>query len=318
MKIVVLDGYALNPGDLSWDDLYRLGSVTIYDRTKPEEVLQRSIEAEIILTNKTVLSKDTIVRLKNLRYIGVLATGYNVVDIEAAKDYNITVTNVPAYSTDSVAQMVFALILEFCNNVKIHSDSVHSGDWTKNADFSYWKHPLIELSGKTLGIIGFGSIGKKVASIAASFGMKVLVNSRTIPKISNFPKESFVDLDTLISNSDFLSIHCPLTEKTKGLVNRAFLNKMKKEAVLINTARGPIVNEYDLAEALKDRKIAGACLDVMSMEPPSADNPLLSAENCIITPHISWASKESRIRLMGIAAENIEKFLNNQIQNSVI
>ncbi len=318
MNIVVLDGYALNPGDLHWNDLERLGNVTIYDRTARSEIIARSLNAEILLTNKTDLNKEIISGLKNLKYIGVLATGYNVVDIEAAKASNIIVTNIPAYSTDSVAQMVFALILEFCNNVRVHSESVHAGEWTNSIDFSYWKHPLTELSGKTLGIIGFGSIGRKVASIASAFGMKVLVHSRTMPAVFDFQKESFVDLHSLICNSDFLTIHCPLTEKTRGMVDRDFLGKMKASAILINTARGPIVNEEDLAEALNNDIIAGAGLDVLSTEPPSAGNPLLKAKNCIITPHISWASKEARTRLLKIAAENIEDFLNNKIQNSVV
>lgn len=318
MKIVVLDGYTLNPGDLSWDSLAKLGTVEVFDRTPPDKVLSRSKGTEILLTNKTILTQDHIKSLPELKYVGVLATGYNVIDARAAKDRGITVTNIPAYSTDSVAQLTFALILELCFHVQKHSDSVMRGDWCRSVDFSYRDWPLMELTSKTLGIIGFGTIGKKVADIASSFGMNVLAYSRTRTDQSgrrNFswaatPEEIFI-------KSDFLSIHTPLTAETNDLVNAGSLELMKNTAFLINTSRGPVINEKDLAEALNSGMIAGAGLDVLSTEPPSFDNPLLKAKNCIITPHIAWATYEARSRLMDIAVENVRAFISGTPVNVV-
>lgn len=316
MNIVVLDGYTLNPGDLSWDELDELGNVTIYDRTKASDLIERSINADILITNKTILDRDTINQLPKLKYIGVLATGYNVVDIKAAAEKNIIVTNVPSYSTKSVAQMVFALILELTLNVGMHSESVKNEEWSESPDFSYWKTPLIELDGLSLGIIGYGRIGRAVAKLGNSFGMKIFVNTRS--KIID--QEGFISQVTfseLFNLSDIITLHLPLTEKSKNMITKTQLAQMKKSAYLINSSRGPLVNEEDLAEALNNNKIAGAGLDVLSSEPPSNSNPLLKAKNCIITPHIAWATQASRKRLMSIAVNNIKAFFNNQPQNIV-
>lgn len=316
MNIVVLDGYTLNPGDLSWDELDELGNVTIYDRTKASDLIERSINADILITNKTILDRDTINQLPKLKYIGVLATGYNVVDIKAAAEKNIIVTNVPSYSTKSVAQMVFALILELTLNVGMHSESVKNEEWSESPDFSYWKTPLIELDGLSLGIIGYGQIGRAVAKLGNSFGMKIFVNTRS--KIID--QEGFISQVTfseLFNLSDIITLHLPLTEKSKNMITKTQLAQMKKSAYLINSSRGPLVNEEDLAEALNNNKIAGAGLDVLSSEPPSNSNPLLKAKNCIITPHIAWATQASRKRLMSIAVNNIKAFFNNQPQNIV-
>jgi glycerate dehydrogenase len=317
MKIVVLDGYTLNPGDLSWGNFHALGEVIIYDRTPAGKIIQHAKDAEILITNKTPLNSDTLSKLHSLKYIGVLATGYNVVDIDAARAMGITVTNVPSYSTFSVAQLTFALLLELCLHVQRHSDSVFSGKWVDSKDFSYWNFPLMELSGKTMGILGFGNIGQKVADIADAFGMKIVCFSRSI--IAQKHRENFkwVGIDELFEVSDVVSIHCPLVSETKGLVNIAKLKKMKKSAFLINTSRGPVIVEDDLAYALNNELIAGAGIDVLSTEPPSADNPLLKAKNCIITPHIAWASREARIRLMNIAVSNLSGFLDGNPINVV-
>ncbi len=308
MKIVVLDGFTLNPGDLSWDNLYSLGDVVIYDRTTQDEILERSLDAEILLTNKTPLRADIITQLKSLKYIGVLATGYNVVDIEAAKKQGIAVTNIPAYGTDSVVQMTFALILELTQHVQAHSDSVLAGKWAESKDFCYWNFPLIELAGKTIGIIGFGTIGQKVANVATAFGMNVLGNSRNPTEQSHRKNFQWASIPEILEKSDIISIHCPLTTETEGLINTSNLLKMKSSAFLINTSRGPIVVDADIAEALNKGIIAGAAIDVLSVEPPSKDNPLFSAKNCIITPHIAWATKEARERLLNMAIENIQYF----------
>lgn len=316
MNIVVLDGYTLNPGDLSWDELDELGNVTIYDRTKASDLIERSINADILITNKTILDRNTINQLPKLKYIGVLATGYNVVDIKAAAEKNIILTNVPSYSTKSVAQMVFALILELTLNVGMHSESVKNDEWSESPDFSYWKTPLIELDGLSLGIIGYGQIGRAVAKLGNSFGMKIFVNTRS--KIID--QEGFISQVTfseLFNLSDIITLHLPLTEKSKNMITKTQLSQMKKSAYLINSSRGPLVNEEDLAEALNNNKIAGAGLDVLSSEPPSNSNPLLKAKNCIITPHIAWATQASRKRLMSIAVNNIKAFFNNQPQNIV-
>lgn len=316
MKIIVLDGYALNPGDLSWIELESIGEVVVYDRTPKDKILERAEGAEIILTNKTIISKEIMESLPKLKYIGVLATGYNVVDIEAAKARGIVVTNVPAYSTDSVAQLVIAYILEFCNHVQEHTNSVKNGDWSRSKDFCYFNYPLIELSGKTLGIIGYGTIGKKVASIASAFGMKVLISSRTVYEV-NLPNTKFVDRKEVFKESDFISIHCPLTEETKGMINKENISLMKKSAFLINTSRGPVIVDEDLKEALNNEIIAGAAVDVLTVEPPASGNPLLEAKNCFITPHIAWATKEARGRLMNIAVENVRGFAAGKVQNCV-
>ncbi len=317
MKIVVLDGHTLNPGDLSWDGLNKLGEVVLYDRTPPEKITERSAGAEILIINKTPLSAETLVSLQTLRYIGVLATGYNVVDIAAAKKRNIIVANVPAYSTMSVAQLVFAFLLELCNHVRQQSDSVMNGKWASSVDFSYSDFPLLELSGKTFGIIGFGTIGKKVADIATAFGMNIIASSRhhtDQPDRKNF---RWAEIDQVLEQSDAVSIHCPLTPETKGLINAESLKRMKRSAFLINTSRGPVVVESDLADALNKGIIAGAGLDVLSSEPPEKDNPLFKAKNCLITPHIAWATKEARTRLMEVAVSNVAAFIEGKPVNVV-
>ncbi len=317
MKIVVLDGFTLNPGDLTWDTLHALGDVVIYDRTSPEEILERSLDAEILLTNKTPLRAEVISQLKSLKYIGVLATGYNIVDIEAAKNQGIFVSNVPAYSTDSVVQLTFALILELTLHVQKHSDAVRDGKWANSKDFCFWDFPLIELAGKTIGIIGFGTIGQKVADVATAFGMKVIANSRRPTGQSHRKNFHWESISTLLEESDFVSIHCPLTSETQGLINRENLQKMKSSAFLINTSRGPIIVDEDLAEALNNNTIAGAGIDVLSVEPPQKNNPLFTAQNCIITPHIAWATKEARTRLLAIALENISAYQSGNPKNVV-
>jgi glycerate dehydrogenase len=317
MKIIVLDGHTLNPGDLSWEKLNTLGEVVIYDRTPSDKILERSAGAEVLITNKTPLTEETINHLPNLKYIGVLATGYNVVDTIAAKKRNIIVTNVPAYSTISVAQLVFALLLELCHHVQKHSDSVMVGKWAKSADFCYSDFPLIELSGKTMGIIGFGNIGKKVADIATVFGMNIIAASRHHTDQSDRKNFRWAEINELLELADVISIHCPLTPETKGLINSESLKRMKSSAFLINTSRGPVVVEHDLADALNKGIIAGAGIDVLSNEPPAKDNPLFKAKNCLITPHIAWATKEARIRLMDIAVNNLAAFINGKPINIV-
>lgn len=317
MKIVVLDGYTLNPGDLSWEKLYEMGDVKIYDRTPSEKIMEHASDADILFTNKTLLPEAVLKNLPSLKYIGILATGYNVVDLEAARRSGIVVTNVPAYSTSSVAQMTFALILELCLHTQKHSDAVFEGRWSRSTDFCFWDFPLMELSGKTLGIIGFGSIGRKVADIASALDMKIISFNRTISDQSHRKNFRWVTMNELFSESDIVTVHCPLTPDTKGLINIENLGKMKRTALLINTSRGPVVNEKDLAFALNNDLISGVGLDVLSTEPPSADNPLLSAKNCIITPHIAWASKEARTRLMETAISNLSAYLNGSPVNVV-
>lgn len=316
MKIIVLDGYTLNPGDLSWDALNELGEVTVYDRTSPDQVVSRAAGAEIILTNKTIVDGDTLRSLPALRYAGVLATGYNVINTEAARQLGIVVTNVPAYSTDSVAQLTFALILELCHHVQRHSDSVIKGNWSSSEDFSFRDYPLIELASKRIGIIGYGTIGKRVSNIAEAFGMDVLVFTRPGAPDED-RKITFTSLDDLLTLSDIVTIHCPLTPETAGLISLERLRKMKRSAFLINTSRGPVVAEKDLAHALNEGIIAGAGLDVLSSEPPDKNNPLLTARNCIITPHIAWATFEARTRLMDIAVNNIRSFISGVPVNVV-
>lgn len=307
MKICVLDGFTTNPGDLSWDWLKALGKCEIYDRTPSELIASRVEGCEIVITNKTPLRRETLETMKSLKYIGLLSTGYNIVDWEYCKEKGIPVCNIPSYSTAAVAQLTFALILEHTNAVAVHSQSVHAGEWAACKDFCYWKTPLSELCGKTLGIIGFGKIGKAVARIAAAFGMKVLASTNHPEPFENI---EFCERDELLKRSDFVSIHCPLTPLTEGMVNAEFLSKMKKSAMLINTSRGQVVNENDLAAALKNGVIAAAGLDVLSTEPPVEECPLLGLENCHITPHIAWAAFETRERLMTICRQNITAFLD--------
>ena len=314
MKICVLDGYTTNPGDLSWDWLTELGDCTIYVRTPAELIAERVKDCEIVITNKTPLRRNLLETLPKLRYVGLLSTGFNIVDWDYCKEKGIPVCNIPSYSTSAVAQLVFALILEHTNAVSLHSNSVHSGEWASCKDFCYWKSSLTELDGKTLGIIGFGKIGKAVAKIASAFGMKVIASTN---HPAPFESVEFCDKDELVSKSDFVSIHCPLTPATEGMVNGEFLAKMKKTAVLINTSRGQVVDENALADALKNGVIAGAGLDVMTAEPPSANNPLFGIKNCYITPHIAWAGFETRERLMKICRENVVAFLDGKPTNIV-
>lgn len=313
-KIVVLDGFTLSSGDLSWEPLSRLGNLTVYDRTPETEILTRCRAAAIVVTNKVPLTKDVMQQLPQLKLICVLATGYNIVDVTAAKDQGIVVCNVPAYGTDSVAQHTFALLLELTNHVGIHAQSVAAGDWQRSPDFAYTKKGLTELKGKTLGIVGFGNIGQQTARIGAAFGMRILYNSRT-RKDTGFG--TFVDLKTVFAQSDVVSLHCPLTPENKEFVNEGLLQLMKPASLFINTARGALVNEQDLATALNNGSIAGAALDVLAVEPPHESNPLLQARNCLITPHIAWISFEARQRIMTITAQNIETFLKGHAQNVV-
>ncbi len=316
MNIVVLDGYTLNPGDLTWKDLESLGHCTVYDRSAPEEVVPRANDAEIVLTNKTVLSSGTIKRLPKMKYIGVLATGYNIVDIEAARDKDIPVTNVPTYGTQSVVQMVFAHLLNFTQHAAHHAQTVRFGRWTSSPDFCYWDKPLIELAGLTMGIIGFGRIGRAVAKLAVAFGMNVIFYD--IAKPSSTPEGCQpAGLDVIFRTSDVISLHCPLTSDTEKIINTERLEMMKKTAFLINTSRGPLVDEQALADALNNRMIASAGLDVLSEEPPGENNPLLKAKNCYITPHIAWATIAARKRLLQIAVDNVASFLAGKAQNVV-
>lgn len=311
MNICVLDGYTLNPGDLDWGSLSKLGNLKVYDRTMPSEIIERAIESEIVLTNKVIIDDNTMAQLPKLRYIGVLATGYNVVDIEAARKRGIIVTNIPAYSTNSVAQMVFAHILNIVQQVDTYAKEAQEGKWTNCPDFCYYNHSLMELAGKTIGIVGLGNTGMATARIASAFGMKVV--ALTAKTADRLPEGiTPVSLDELLQESDIVSLHCPLTDSTRELINKTTLAKMKKSAILINTGRGPLVNEADLAAALNNGDIQAFGADVLSKEPPTADNPLLSAKNCFITPHIAWATIDARRRLMEIAAENISQFIQGE------
>lgn len=316
MKIVVLDGYAANPNDLSWEDMQALGQLVVFDRTAPDQVLERSADADALLTNKVVLSAETLVQLPKLKYIGVLATGYNVVDTVAARRQGIVVTNIPAYSTDSVAQLTFAHMLNITNSVAHYADQNRQGRWSISPDFVYWDTPLIELSGKTLGIVGLGNIGMKVATIARTFGMDVFAytskNSTDLP--IGIQKTT---LDGLLAVSDVLSLHCPLNEQTHHLINAQTLKKMKRGAILINTGRGPLVDEQAVADALNDGQLLAYGADVMTQEPPTADNPLLKCQNAYLTPHIAWATYEARQRLMLIATSNLQAFIEGKPVNVV-
>ena len=316
MKIVILDGYGLNPGDLSWSQLETLGDVVVYPRTAPEDVEERSKDAEIILTNKVVFSDATISKLKKLKYIGVLATGYNIVDVKAASSKGIIVTNIPSYSTDSVAQMTFAHILNITNRIGHYAEENRKGRWSSNPDFCYWDNDLMELSKKTIGIVGLGNIGLRVARIARDFGMDVFAytskNKADLP--DGIQKTT---LEGLYGISDVLTLHCPLTAGTKEFINKNTISKMKHGAILINTGRGQLVNEQDVANALKSGQLGGYGADVLCKEPPSIDNPLLKAPNAFITPHIAWATKDARLRLMSIAVNNLKCFIANKPVNIV-
>lgn len=316
MKIVVLDGYTENPGDLSWKELEALGELTVYDRTPENLILERIKDAEIVITNKTPITDEMLESCRKIKYIGMLATGYNVVDVDAAKSKGIPVCNIPTYGTAAVAQMVFALLLEICQHVGAHSVSVKSGDWSKNLDWCYWNYPLIELNGKTLGIIGFGRIGQATAKIAAAMGMKVVAYDEH-PSETGKQYGEYVSLDELLKQSDVISLHCPLFPSTERIINKENIGKMKDGVIIINTSRGALVDEQDLADALKSGKVYAAGLDVVSTEPIKEDNPLLNCPNSFITPHIAWAPKESRQRLMDIAVDNVKKFLEGVPQNVV-
>jgi glycerate dehydrogenase len=313
MKITILDGHALNPGDLSWDQIAQFGEVRYYDRTESEALtIERIGDSEIILLNKVPISRNVLDHCPNLKLICVLATGYNVVDYKAAAEKGIAVCNVPGYSTDSVAQFTFALLLELCHQVGLHSQSVHSGDWCICPDFCYWKTPQMELAGKTIGIIGYGAIGQAVGKIAKAFGMKVLAHSRT-----RYPEHSYVDLDTLLAESDVITLHCPLFPENTGMINRLSIAKMKDGAFLLNTARGGLVDEAAVAAALENGKLGGYAADVAITEPIPAGSPLLGAKNCILTPHMAWAPVEARQRILNITEENIRSFLAGNGQNVI-
>ena len=313
MKITVLDGNALNPGDLSWKILEEIGEVSVYPRTAPEDVIARIGDSDVVLLNKISITEEVLSACPKLRYIGVQATGYNVIDIEACRRHHVTVTNVPSYSTAGVAQLVFAFICEFACHVQLHTDSVMAGDWTRSPDFCYWKVPLQELEGKTLGIFGYGHIGSRVAKIAEAFGMQVIACTRTPKAEIAYP----VDFETLLKTSDFISLHAPLTAQTKGIISGGALAQMKKTAYLINTARGALVDEAAVRKALDSGTIAGYACDVVGEEPMLPSNPLLGAPNCLITPHIAWAATETRSRLLGVVVDNLRAFCNGTPQNVV-
>ncbi len=317
MKIVILDAYTTNPGDLSWDLFKDFGEVVYYDYTPEELIVERCKDAEIIIDNKVVITEEIISQLPELKCICMLSTGYNVINTDAAKAHNITVCNVPTYSTAAVAQLTFALILEIYNQVGVHSEAVHNGEWSSCRDFSFQKTPLIELNGKTIGLIGYGKIGTEVAKIADAFGMNILCyvpSKKPQPQFNSF---KFTTLNELAEHSDIVSLHCPLTPETQNIINEGFISKMKKSAIIINTSRGPAIDEKALADALNSGKITGAGVDVLSTEPPKADNPLLNCKNCFITPHIAWAGFETRQRLIGVVYDNIKAFLDGNPVNVV-
>jgi glycerate dehydrogenase len=317
MKIVVLDGHALNPGDLSWEPLRAIGELQVYDRTADDQIVARARDAEIVLTTRTRLSAQTLQELKKTRYIGVLFTGYDVVDVKAARELNIVVTNVPTYGTASVAEFTFALLLELCRHVALHSEATRAGEWSRSADFSFWKTPQVELAGKTLGIIGLGRIGRRVAEIALAFEMRVIAADEVRSSVPDWPNFRWYEVDDLLPQADVLSLHCPLLPQTQGIINAKSLALMKPSAFLINPSRGPLIIEQDLANALNNGRLAGAAVDVLSSEPPSPDNPLLRAKNCIVTPHIAWATREARTRLLNTAIANVRAFLERHPVNVV-
>lgn len=317
MKIVVLDGYTLNPGDISWEGLEELGGLTVYDRTKPEDIAARIGDADVVYTNKTPITRQTLDACGNVKFIGVLATGYNIVDIEAAREKGILVCNVPTYGTAAVSQFAIALLLELCHHIGAHSDAVKAGEWSNNKDWCFWNYPLVELAGKTMGIIGFGRIGQDTGKIAQALGMKVLAyDTYHNPELESETCH-FADLETLFAESDVISLHCPLFPSTQGIINAQNIAKMKDGVMIINASRGPLIVETDLRDALNSGKVAGAALDVVSTEPIKMDNPLLDAKNVILTPHIAWAPKESRQRLMDIAVDNLRAFQAGNPQNVV-
>ena len=309
MKLVVLDGYALNPGDLSWSAMESMVEVVVHERTAADQIVERALDADILLTNKTPLRAATLAQLPKLKFIGVLATGYDVVDVADAKTRGIPVANVPTYGTDSVAQFAFALILELCHRVQLHSEAVRAGEWSSNPDWSFWKTPLIELSGKTLGIAGFGRIGRRTAAIGHALGMRILANDLVQANAPDYEGFRWGTLDEIFAESDVISLHCPLTADNVEMVNAARLAKMKSNAFIVNTSRGKLINMQDLADALNEGRIAGAAIDVLPVEPPPAGNPLFTAKNCILTPHIAWATHGARERLMNIVVENVRAFL---------
>lgn len=317
MKIVVLDGYTLNPGDISWEGLEKLGALTVYDRTKPEDIAARIGDADAVYTNKTPITRQTMDACKNVKFIGVLATGYNVVDIGAARDKGIVVCNIPTYGTAAVSQFAIALLLELCHHIGAHSDAVKAGEWSNNKDWCFWNYPLVELAGKTMGIIGFGRIGQDTGKIAQALGMKVLAYDTYQNPDLESDTCHFTDLETLFEESDVISLHCPLFPSTEGIINEQNIAKMKHGVMIINASRGPLIVEADLRDALNSGKVAGAALDVVSTEPIKMDNPLLDAKNVILTPHIAWAPKESRQRLMDIAVDNLRAFQAGKPQNVV-
>lgn len=317
MKIVVLDGYTLNPGDITWEGMEALGELTVYDRTKAEDVAARIGDADVVYTNKTSITKETLDACPNVKFIGVLATGYNIVDIAAAKEKGIPVSNIPTYGTAAVSQFAIGLLLELCHHIGEHSDAVKAGEWTSNPDWCFWKYPLVELDGKTMGIIGFGRIGQDTGKIAQALGMKVLAYDAFKRPELETETCHYVDLDTLLAESDVIALHCPLFPDTEGIINKDTIAKMKDGVMIINNSRGPLVVEQDLRDALDSGKVAGAAVDVVSTEPIQMDNPLIGAKNVIITPHISWAPKESRQRLMNIAVDNLKCYVEGKPQNVV-
>ena len=316
IRIVVLDGYTLNPGDNPWTAVASLGELVVYDRTPPAHIIERAIDADIILTNKTPLSAAALARLPRLRFVSVLATGFNIVDVAAAREHAIPVSNVPEYSTDSVAQYVVAVLLHFCHHVALHDQLIHEGQWQQR-DFCFWESPLCELAGKRMGIIGFGRIGRRVGTVAHALGMEVLAHDVQPGSEPAYQPFGWRSIEAIFAESDVVTLHCPQTRDNIGLVNRALLSRMKPSALLINAARGGLVHEQDLADALNQGVLAGAALDVLSAEPPPADHPLLHAKNCVLTPHFAWATREARHRMMAVTADNVTAFLQGRPQNVV-
>ena len=317
VKIVVLDGHALNPGDLSWEPLRAIGELQVFDHTADDQIVARAHDAEIVLTTRTRLPAQILRQLKKTRYIGVLFTGYDVVDVKAARELKIVVTNIPTYATASTAEFTFALLLELCHHVGLHSEATREGEWSRSADFSFWKTPLVELAGKTLGIIGLGQIGRRVAEIALAFELRVIAADAVRSPIPDWPDFRWCEVDELLPQADVVSLHCPLLPQTRGIINARSLALMKPSALLINASRGPLVVEQDLADALNNGRLAGAAVDVLSSEPPAPDNPLLRAKHCIVTPHIAWATKEARARLLNTAIGNVRAFLDGHPVNVV-
>ncbi len=317
MNIVVLDGYTLNPGDLSWAGLEKLGKVTLYERTEAQDIVSRIGNAEIVITNKTPITAETLAACPHIQYVGVLATGYNVVDVVAAKEHSVVVSNIPTYGTTAVGQFVFALLLELCHHVGAHSNAVKRGDWEKSVDFCFWNYPLVELADKTFGVLGFGRIGQNAAKVAQGFGMKVIAYDPMMQEGQTVAGAQVVSLETLLAESDVISLHCPLFPETEGIINKDSIAKMKDGVKIINTSRGPLIVEEDLAAALASGKVSGAAVDVLAVEPPKGRNLLIESENCLVTPHIAWAPKESRARLMSIAVDNLDAFLKGKPVNVV-